>query len=194
MPGPAAATSAPAASSSTSTTRAAASSSGGHIACAGVGIPLPINWRLPGPARPGARRPRRIDREYFNHSMAVGDGASTTCRSTTTASSSTTRSTTPGACRSPGSRSTPHAERPRPGPLPHRPQRRDPRGGRRQASPAGLHRPDHRQLLAPARHHADGRRPGHLGARPHGAGRTRSTTSSRSTAARSRPAPAPTRR
>ena len=46
-PGPAAATSARAVPSSTSTTTAAGFVSGGHIACAGVGIPLPINWRLP---------------------------------------------------------------------------------------------------------------------------------------------------
>jgi choline dehydrogenase-like flavoprotein len=44
--------------------------SGGHIAVAGVGIPLPINWRLS--ARPtwGAEA-KKIDREGFNHSLAV---------------------------------------------------------------------------------------------------------------------------
>ena len=44
--------------------------SGGHIAAAGVGIPLPINWSLPGRPAWGAEA-KRIDREYFNHSMAV---------------------------------------------------------------------------------------------------------------------------
>ena len=43
---------------------------GGHIAAAGVGIPLPINWHLPGTPSWGAEA-KRIDREYFNHSMAV---------------------------------------------------------------------------------------------------------------------------
>lgn len=44
--------------------------SGGHIAAAGVGIPLPINWRLPGAPTWGAEA-KRIDREAFNHSLAV---------------------------------------------------------------------------------------------------------------------------
>jgi choline dehydrogenase-like flavoprotein len=44
--------------------------SGGHIAAAGVGIPLPINWSLPGRPLWGAEA-KRIDRQYFNHSMAV---------------------------------------------------------------------------------------------------------------------------
>ena len=44
--------------------------SGGHIAAAGVGIPLPINWGLPGRPLWGAEA-KRIDRDYFNHSMAV---------------------------------------------------------------------------------------------------------------------------
>ncbi|MBV9749664.1 MAG: GMC family oxidoreductase, partial [Acetobacteraceae bacterium] len=43
---------------------------GGHIAAAGVGIPLPINWHLPGRPTWGAEA-KRIDREFFNHSMAV---------------------------------------------------------------------------------------------------------------------------
>jgi len=43
---------------------------GGHIAAAGVGIPLPINWRLPGSPSWGAAA-KDIDRLYFNHSMAV---------------------------------------------------------------------------------------------------------------------------
>jgi choline dehydrogenase-like flavoprotein len=44
--------------------------SGGHIACAGVGIPLPINWSLPDRPLWGAEA-KQIDRDYFNHSMAV---------------------------------------------------------------------------------------------------------------------------
>jgi choline dehydrogenase-like flavoprotein len=44
--------------------------SGGHVACAGVGIPLPINWDLPDRPLWGAEA-KRMDREYFNHSMAV---------------------------------------------------------------------------------------------------------------------------
>lgn len=44
--------------------------SGGHIAAAGVGIPLPINWSLPGRPSWGAEA-KQVDRDYFNHSMAV---------------------------------------------------------------------------------------------------------------------------
>lgn len=44
--------------------------SGGHIAAAGVGIPLPINWGLPDQPSWGAEA-KRVDREYFNRSMAV---------------------------------------------------------------------------------------------------------------------------
>ena len=44
--------------------------SGGHIACAGVGIPLPINWRLPDAPAWGAAA-KQNDRDHFNHSMAV---------------------------------------------------------------------------------------------------------------------------
>jgi len=44
--------------------------SGGHLAAAGVGIPLPINWQLPGAPRWGAEA-KQIDRDYFNHSCAV---------------------------------------------------------------------------------------------------------------------------
>lgn len=43
---------------------------GGHIAVAGVGIPLPINWRLPGTPAWGAEA-KRVDRDCYNHSMAV---------------------------------------------------------------------------------------------------------------------------
>jgi choline dehydrogenase-like flavoprotein len=44
--------------------------SGGHIACAGVGIPLPVNWSLPDRPLWGAEA-KRMDQEFFNHSMAV---------------------------------------------------------------------------------------------------------------------------
>ena len=44
--------------------------SGGHIACAGVGIPLPINWGLPDRPLWGPQA-KQMDRDYFNHSMAV---------------------------------------------------------------------------------------------------------------------------
>jgi choline dehydrogenase-like flavoprotein len=44
--------------------------SGGHIACAGVGIPLPINWRLPDAPAWGVAA-KQNDRDNFNHSMAV---------------------------------------------------------------------------------------------------------------------------
>jgi choline dehydrogenase-like flavoprotein len=44
---------------------------GCHIAAAGVGIPLPINWSLPSRPLWGAEA-KRIDRECFNHSFAVG--------------------------------------------------------------------------------------------------------------------------
>ena len=44
--------------------------SGGHIACAGVGIPLPINWGLPDRPLWGADA-KTMDQEFFNHSMAV---------------------------------------------------------------------------------------------------------------------------
>ncbi len=44
---------------------------GCHIAAAGVGIPLPINWSLPDRPLWGAAA-KRIDREAYNHSFAVG--------------------------------------------------------------------------------------------------------------------------
>ena len=43
---------------------------GGHMACAGVGIPLPINWGLPDRPAWGAAA-KRVDEQYFNHSMAA---------------------------------------------------------------------------------------------------------------------------
>jgi choline dehydrogenase-like flavoprotein len=44
---------------------------GCHIASAGVGIPLPINWSLPGRPMWGVQA-RQIDRDYYNHSFAIG--------------------------------------------------------------------------------------------------------------------------
>jgi choline dehydrogenase-like flavoprotein len=43
---------------------------GCHIACAGVGIPLPINWNLPGRPAWGLEA-KQIDRDFFNHSFAI---------------------------------------------------------------------------------------------------------------------------
>ncbi|MBV9674520.1 MAG: GMC family oxidoreductase [Verrucomicrobia bacterium] len=45
--------------------------SGCHIACAGVGIPLPINWSLPGRPAWGIEA-KHIDRDFYNHSFAIG--------------------------------------------------------------------------------------------------------------------------
>jgi choline dehydrogenase-like flavoprotein len=44
--------------------------SGGHLAAAGVGIPLPINWSVPDRPAWGAEA-KQVDRDYFNHSMAA---------------------------------------------------------------------------------------------------------------------------
>jgi choline dehydrogenase-like flavoprotein len=44
---------------------------GCHIACAGVGIPLPINWSIPGRPAWGAEA-KQLDRDFFNHSFAIG--------------------------------------------------------------------------------------------------------------------------
>lgn len=43
---------------------------GGHMAAAGVGIPLPINWTLPDRPPWGAGA-KAVDRQYFDHSMAA---------------------------------------------------------------------------------------------------------------------------
>jgi choline dehydrogenase-like flavoprotein len=43
---------------------------GCHVACAGVGIPLPINWSLPGRPAWGTEA-KQIDRDFFNHSFAI---------------------------------------------------------------------------------------------------------------------------
>jgi choline dehydrogenase-like flavoprotein len=43
---------------------------GCHIACAGVGIPLPINWSLPGRPAWGIEA-KHIDRDFYNHSFAI---------------------------------------------------------------------------------------------------------------------------
>jgi len=44
---------------------------GAHIAAAGVGIPLPINWSLPDRPLWGAAA-KAMDRDFYNHSFAVG--------------------------------------------------------------------------------------------------------------------------
>ena len=44
---------------------------GCHIAAAGVGIPLPINWSLPDRPLWGPQA-KQMDREFYNHSFAVG--------------------------------------------------------------------------------------------------------------------------
>jgi choline dehydrogenase-like flavoprotein len=44
---------------------------GCHIASAGVGIPLPINWSVPGRPAWGAEA-KQIDRDFYNHTFAVG--------------------------------------------------------------------------------------------------------------------------
>jgi choline dehydrogenase-like flavoprotein len=44
---------------------------GCHIAAAGVGIPLPINWNLPDRPTWGAQA-KQIDRDYYNHTFAIG--------------------------------------------------------------------------------------------------------------------------
>jgi choline dehydrogenase-like flavoprotein len=44
---------------------------GCHIAAAGVGIPLPINWSLPDRPAWGPQA-KQIDRDFYNHSFAVG--------------------------------------------------------------------------------------------------------------------------
>jgi choline dehydrogenase-like flavoprotein len=43
---------------------------GCHVACAGVGIPLPINWSLPGRPAWGIQA-KQIDRDFYNHSFAI---------------------------------------------------------------------------------------------------------------------------
>jgi choline dehydrogenase-like flavoprotein len=44
---------------------------GSHIAAAGVGIPLPINWSLPDRPAWGAEA-KQMDRDFYDHSFAVG--------------------------------------------------------------------------------------------------------------------------
>ena len=44
---------------------------GCHIAAAGVGIPLPINWSLPDRPMWGAQA-KQMDRDLYNHSFAIG--------------------------------------------------------------------------------------------------------------------------
>ena len=98
-PGPAAATSAPARFEFNEHDDSRGFAGGGHIACAGVGIPLPINWSLPDRPAWGAEA-KQVDRELLQPQHGRVPWSCTTCRSTTTESSSTTRSPTPGVCRS----------------------------------------------------------------------------------------------
>jgi choline dehydrogenase-like flavoprotein len=44
---------------------------GCHIASAGVGIPLPINWSVPDRPMWGLQA-KQIDRDFYNHSFAIG--------------------------------------------------------------------------------------------------------------------------
>ena len=44
---------------------------GCHIASAGVGIPLPINWSLPDRPMWGGQA-KQMDRDFYNHSFAIG--------------------------------------------------------------------------------------------------------------------------
>ena len=62
--------SAPVRWSSTTTTNRAGSPVAVTSRCAGVGIPLPINWGLPDRPLWGADA-KTMDQEFFNHSMAV---------------------------------------------------------------------------------------------------------------------------
>ena len=104
--------------------------SGGHIAVAGVGIPLPINWRLPGTPSWGAEA-KKIDREYFNHSLAVAMVLHDMPQHDNRIDLDDKVGDAWGL---PVARVTlkPHTERPRPGPLPDRPRRRHPGSQRRE--------------------------------------------------------------
>jgi choline dehydrogenase-like flavoprotein len=44
---------------------------GCHVASAGVGIPLPINWSLPDRPMWGVQA-KQMDRDFYNHSFAIG--------------------------------------------------------------------------------------------------------------------------
>ena len=156
MPGRAAAMSARRASSSTSTIASRGFVSGGHIACAGVGIPLPINWRLPDAPAWGAAA-KQNDRDNFNHSMAVAMVLHDMPRHDNRVELDDEVKDAWGL---PVARITTYA---------HENDLKQgrflidrggghPRGGRREARAEGLCRPRHRQLLTPARHGPHGRR------------------------------------
>ncbi len=138
--------------------------SGGHIAVAGVGIPLPINWRLPGTPTWGAEA-KKIDREEFSHSLAVAMVLHDMPQHDNRIELD---DEVVDAWGLPGHPRDAEAapERSRPGPLPDRPRRRHPRSERRPVGHQSLRRPHHRQLLAPARHGPHGRRPGHERTQP----------------------------
>ena len=77
--------------------------SGGHIACAGVGIPLPINWHLPDRPLWGAEA-KKIDRGVLQPQHGGRHGAARHAAARQPSRARPTRSPTPGICRSPGSR------------------------------------------------------------------------------------------
>ena len=131
--------------------------SGGHIAVAGVGIPLPINWRLPGTPAWGAEAKRIDARELQPLLLAIAmvlHDMAAAARQPHRPRRQCGRRLGPagGAHDAEGA-----SERPRPGPLPHRPRCRHPGGQRSADRHQGLCRPRHGQLLAPARHGPHGR-------------------------------------
>ncbi len=165
--------------------------SGGHIAVAGVGIPLPINWRLPGAPTWGAEA-KKIDREDFSHSLAVAmvlhdmpqhDNRIDLDDKIVDAW---------------GLPVDPRDAQAAPNDLDQGRYLIDRGADILEASGARTITKvyadaRHRQLLAPARHSPHGRRSRTRPCSTAGVARTRWTTSTRSTARPSRPAPAPTR-
>ena len=110
-------------------------------------------------ARPGVRRPRQIDRELLQpqhggamvvHDMPQHDNRVELDDKVTDAWGLPVARIT----------LTTHENDLSNGQVPGRPRRRHPGGGRCHEDLPGLHRPGDRQLLAPARHHPDGQRPG----------------------------------
>ena len=134
--------------------------SGGHIACAGVGIPLPINWRLPDAPAWGAAA-KRNDRDNFNHSMAVAMVLHDMPRHDNRVDLDDEVKDAWGL---PAARdhSDSARERHEAGALPDRPRGGHPGSRGIQARPEGLRPARDRQLFAPARNAADGNRPGEV--------------------------------
>ena len=131
--------------------------SGGHIACAGVGIPLPINWGLPDRPLWGAEA-KTMDEEFFNHSMAVSMVVHDMPQHDNRVELDEKVS---DAWDLPAARITlaTHENDLKNGQVPGRPGRRHPGSGRCHEDLPGLPRAGDGQLLAPARHHPDGQRP-----------------------------------